>query len=45
MAKNVIYNGIEFKCIDRRAIYRCLAGQQRQHKGFVFCREDGIINN
>ena len=31
--------------LDRRAIYRCLAGQQRQHKGFVFCREDGIVNN
>ena len=31
--------------LDERAIYRCLAGQQRQHKGFVFCREDGIINN
>lgn len=28
--------------LDRRAIYRCLAGQQRQTKGFVFCREDGI---
>ena len=31
--------------LDRRAIYRCLAGQQRRHKGFVFCREDGIVNN
>lgn len=27
--------------LDRRAIYRCLAGQQRQHHGFLFCREDG----
>ena len=27
--------------LDRRAIYRCLAGQQRQTKGFLFCREDG----
>lgn len=27
--------------LDRRAIYRCLSGQQRHTKGFVFCREDG----
>lgn len=27
--------------LDRRAIYRCLAGQQRQHHGLRFCREDG----
>jgi hypothetical protein len=30
--------------LDRRSIYRCLAGQQRQTKGFVFCREAGINN-
>lgn len=29
--------------LDRRAIYRCLAGQQRQHHGFLFCREDGPV--
>ena len=27
--------------LDRSGIYRCLNGQQRQCKGFVFCREDG----
>ena len=27
--------------LDCSAIYRCLAGQQRQTKGFLFCREDG----
>lgn len=29
--------------LDRRSIYRCLAGQQRQHHDFVFCREDGKL--
>lgn len=29
--------------LDRRGIYRCLAGQQRQAKGYVFCREDGPV--
>jgi hypothetical protein len=29
--------------LHRRSIYRCLAVQQRQHHGFLFCREDGSV--